>query len=72
MPNSGSRGLSDEEILRIGMHYGDPSKHYDLLSSEKVPKHPEWVKLVDKYKCKDSVNCMRPGCGQPHNEGAVV
>ncbi|MCH7794536.1 MAG: hypothetical protein IH900_05275 [Proteobacteria bacterium] len=72
MPNSGSRGLSDEEILRIGMHYGDPSKHYDLLSSEKVPKHPEWVRLVDKYKCKDSVNCMRPGCGQPHNEGAVV
>lgn len=72
MPNSGSRGLSDEEILRIGMHYGDPSKHYDLLSSEKVPNDPEWVRLVDKYKCKDAVNCMRPGCGQPHNEGAVV
>lgn len=72
MPYSGSRGLSDEEILRIGMHYGDPSKHYALLPPEKVPKDPDWVRLVDKYKCKDAVNCMRPGCGQPHNEGAVV
>lgn len=65
-------GLTDEEILKIGMHYGVPQEGFDLMSPEDVPCEPVWIKLVAKYKCKDAVKCMRPSCGQPHNEGAVV
>ena len=72
MSRFGSHDLSDEEILQIGMHYGDPRAGFDLLLTEAVPETIEWVKLVAKYKCRDAVKCMRPGCGQPHNEGAVV
>ena len=64
--------LSDEEILRIGMHYGHPRAAFDLLSPGAVPENPEWVRFVAKYKCKDAVKCLKPRCGQPHNEGAVV
>lgn len=72
MSRFGSYDISDEEILQIGMHYGDPRAGFDLLLAEAVPERLEWVRLVAKYKCKDAVKCTRPGCGQPHNEGAVV
>ena len=72
MSKSGSYDLSDDEILRIKMHYGDPRDGFDLLSPEEVPEVPKWVSFIGKYKCKDAVKCMRPTCGQLHNEGAVV
>jgi hypothetical protein len=54
------------------MYFGDPDAEFDLLSQDALPQNPDWVSFVAKYKCKDAVRCMRPGCGQPHNEGAVV
>jgi hypothetical protein len=64
--------LTDDEILGITTHSGDPRTIFDLLPMKVVPANPKWIRLVAKYQCKDPIKCMRPGCGQPHNEGAIV
>tara|TARA_R110000782_G_scaffold150906_1_gene243631 strand:+ start:130 stop:1128 length:999 start_codon:yes stop_codon:yes gene_type:complete len=64
--------LSDDEILELGMHYGNPHDEFALMPVSEVPEHIQWEDLVTKYKSRDPVKCMRPKCGVLHNEGAVV
>lgn len=72
MAAPGSYDLTDDEILEMEMHFGDPHARFDLLPPEMIPAEPEWDKFVTKYKCKDRIKCARPTCGTMHNEGAVV
>ncbi len=66
------RFLTDTEILSVDICSSDPRSSYHLLAQERVPVDLKWERLVAIYDTAETLTCMRPGCGQAHNEGAIV